>query len=150
MNSLNDNFSLWLKQKRAKEMETSPQLTLGKIIDLLQKCNQEKIVRFDKKSLYPSYFESWRGSYSELSLTYKNNQTITVKVLLKNALSVVGKYQTGYKGGKFLMTRDTPVWIANYGMSSGFKKTKDKQEQYVVDIVEELDFVIIKTVAADY
>lgn len=149
MSSLNDNFSLWLKQKRVKEMETSPQLTLGKIIELLQKCDQEKIVRFDKKNLYPSYFTSWRGSYCELSLTYAE-QPVTVKMLLRNAISVVGKYQTGYKGGEFLMTRDTPVWIANYGMSSGFKKAKDKQEQYIVDIVEESDYVIIKTVAADY
>jgi len=148
MNSLNDAFSLWLKQKRAKEMETSPQFTLGKIIELLQKCDQEKIVRFDKKNLYPSYFTSWRGSYCELSLTYTDNP-ITVKSLLKNAVEIVGNHQTGYKGGEFLMTRNTPVWVANYGMSSGFKKAKDKSEQYIVDIVEK-DDVTIKTVAADY
>lgn len=73
-----------------------------------------------------------------------------VKDLLEKLKLSLGKYYVGYKGGDFTMGKTTPVWVANYGTSSGFKSTKDKYSQGVVDITEKKDQVIINTLAMDY
>ena len=35
--------------------------------------------------------------------------------LIKQLKEAVGKVYTGYKGGDYTMTEDTPLWVANYG-----------------------------------
>jgi hypothetical protein len=61
-------------------------------------------------------FMSWRGSYNNLSLSYKTGIcTITSKDFLKYCEKVCNKTYVGYKGGEFTMCKDTPVYIANYG-----------------------------------
>jgi hypothetical protein len=104
---------------RKKSFAKSDQLTLGEIISKIEnilKQNQEEIplVCYDFEYLYPTSIDSWRGSYSELALSFEgeNNPPKADKFLevLKDA---VGKTFTGYKGGEFFMSRHTPVWVAN-------------------------------------
>jgi len=64
--------------------------------------------------------------------------------LLRVLKLVQGKYCVGYKGGDFTMGKTTPIWVANYGSSEGFKRD-DEKYQGVVDIVERKDKTIIKT-----
>ena len=68
---------------------------------------------------------------------------------LKMLKSTVGKTMTGYKGGDFLMGETTPVWVANYGKVSGFRKYEFK-DTAVVDVIEQESAVIIKTKAMNY
>lgn len=66
---------------------------------------------------------SWRGDYDCLALGYclygDSNDSITVgklKSLLQNS---IGKTFMGYKGGEFVMEKDTLVYLDNYGFATG-------------------------------
>lgn len=116
--------------ERQKRFDRSDQFSLGMLIDSVQ----EAVSRMDRdergcdvwldfEHLFPTEFGSWRGSYEELALRftssdfdYETNQ-MTAHEFLKLCKETVGKTFTGYKGGEYRMTRDTPVWIANRGNS---------------------------------
>jgi len=139
-----------VKVDRAERMKTSPQLTLGEMILKLESVkNKDLPVVFDVKPYRPVNIDSWHGSYNELALKYVGNESraFTVTELLRLLKSVIGRTLTGYKGGEYLMGKTTPVWVANYGESGGFR-----EEDYtaVVDILETGTEVIIKTEALEY
>ncbi len=62
----------------------------------------------------------------------------------------VGATLYGYKGGEFLMIEDTPVWVANYGESHGFRNEGDIWSQAVVGVSEDERHVIIETKNIEY
>lgn len=67
--------------------------------------------------------------------------------------TIKGKTFTGYKGGDYLMGKSTPLWVADYGMSSGFKEADENSSEYlqaVVDVIEASDAVSIITKLTDY
>lgn len=138
-----------LKAKRADDMKTSEQLTLGEMILLCKAIQDTELpVVFDDGKHVPTCIDSWRGSYAELALAYsyedgsydsdevkeksewgtvyykqiptKFPQPVKLKDFLAKLEEVVGKTFTGYKGGSFTMGKNTPVWVADYGTSSGF------------------------------
>ena len=57
---------------------------------------------------------SWRGVYSQLAFTPEKD--VTVASMLEHAWAADGAVYTGYKGGEYLMTLDTPVNLAGYGV----------------------------------
>lgn len=164
--------------KRAEEMLTSPQMTLGELILKLEGTDGGLPIVFDDGEYKPTGLGSWRGSYKELAIRYEDGgspcydqpgpdcerdefgdhayrckcggtkeydtslpDNPTVGALLKMLRLVQGKYIIGYKGGDFTMGKTTPVWVANYGTSSGFKGGS----QGVVDVKEQDDVVAIIT-----
>lgn len=141
-----------MKAKRADDMLTSPQLTLGELILKLEAIKDKKLpVVFDDRKYHPVSVSSWRGSYCELAIEYgPTGKSLSVKEFLKILKNTIGKIFVGYKGGDFLMGRTTPVWVANYGESQGFKEKGDKWNQAVVDISKGKEHIIIKTKAIDY
>lgn len=84
------------------------------------------------------------GSTKEHSLTLPKKPK--VKDLLALFKIVQGKYLVGYKGGDFTMGKTTPVWVANYGDSSGFRKDTTA----VIDIIDKKEKAVIKTAKLDY
>lgn len=107
---------------RAAEFAASDQLSLGQIIDLceaipLREGEDEQRVRFDFEYARPTGFDSWRGIYAELALNFSFDGKILLSEFITMAKEAVGATFVGYKGGDFTMTRDTPVWVANYGNS---------------------------------
>jgi hypothetical protein len=74
----------------------------------------------------------------------------TVNNLLEMLKKIPGRIFIGYKGGDFLMGKTTPIWVANYGTSSGFKQEEDKYNQSVIDVSEKDGKVIIITEAINY
>jgi len=63
------------------------------------------------------------------------------KPTIQNFLDVLnlvkGKYFVGYKGGDFTMGKMTPIWVANYGSSSGFEyEDDDLYSTAIVDVKE--------------
>ena len=177
-----------IKARRAEEMKTSSQLMLGELILKLEAIKKKELpVVFDDKKYKPTGLDSWRGSYCELAIQYKDGgetcyeqakqncerdefgdhhfrckcggskghstslpKKPTVQDLLNILNLVNGKYFTGYKGGDFTMGKTTPIWVANYGESSGFKEDKEYRSQAVVDVSEDKSAVIIKTELLDY
>lgn len=99
-------------------------MTLGELIDTLKSFPKDYFVVIRPYDLIPHGFTSYRGYYDELALEYDVKGYCTVEDLLRVAKDVVGKELMGYKGGKFLMTKNTPVWISNYGNTSNMLLTK--------------------------
>ena len=54
-----------------------------------------------------------RGDYSELAFDPK--ETAKICDMLQHAQSAVGARFTGWKGGEFVMSLHTPVYIGEYG-----------------------------------
>ena len=128
-----DRLAELFKERQRGRVKTFGQMTLGQLISELEKLlpKQEEIKReygheayvvFDFEYLFPIGIDSWRGSYDELALEFacdnskKNEMELTS--FLEMLKETVGAVLTGYKGGEYKMTEDTPVWVSNYGHSA--------------------------------
>lgn len=58
---------------------------------------------------------SYRGYYSDLAFEFESDKTQVVCEFLLACKNIIGKEFQGYKGGDYLMSYYTPVWIADYG-----------------------------------
>lgn len=142
--------------KRAKTLSESPQLTLGELIlklkNILDKNTisnpgeEEPWVCYDFGTAIPTTLASWRGIYSELALGYQltgydthTNHGVQKKLLsslLSELEGAIGSEYIGWKGGTFIMNKNTPVWVDNPGNSSNTA---------IVEVVEDGFRVILMT-----
>ena len=167
-----------VKARRSDNMKTSDQLILVELISKLENVtNKELSIVFDDSDHVPTALGSWRGSYRELAIcyegdgsfntdeiehedfeyghSYKQQSTVlpknpTTKDFLDMLKLCSGKSFTGYKGGNFQMGKTTPIWVANYGTSNGYKSNDDCWTQAVVDIQENDKNVVIITKLMEY
>jgi hypothetical protein len=109
------------------------QVTLGEMKALLESCDQTLPVRFECGGC-PGDYMSYRGYYDMIAVDH--GDTCTVAEFLAKTTEAIGKEFTGYKGGEFIMTKHTPVWVAEYGQSGGIG---------IVGIERTADAVILKT-----
>jgi hypothetical protein len=110
-------------------------LTLGKAIDILAKTDPNrpvKVISDGNHSLGP--VDSYRGYYVDLAFTPININH--AGAVLKNLREALGAMFEGYKGGEYVMTEKTPLWIAEYG---------DASEIAVMDFVVTPDCVQVIT-----
>lgn len=84
------------------------QVTLGQLIGQLRAMTPDALIT-DLANPH-----SYRGHYDQLAFERQPHVKRADEVLsiVESALDQVFK---GYKGGSYRMTRDTPVWIAEYG-----------------------------------
>ncbi len=119
-----------INEQRKARFINSPQWNLGQLIDAIERAgivyaeNKSKEVCFDFGTAEPTRLGSWRGDYSELALGYslsgysdKKNHfgRCTADKLLECLSEAENESMTGWKGGDFIMTRATPLWVANSG-----------------------------------
>ena len=144
-----------IKAQRVDMLAKSDQLTLGEMILKLEPIvekykdepdDKQPTVNYDFEYLFPTDIDSWRGSYAELALNfvgyvYSDKRPMKVADFLKMLKEAVGKEFIGYKGGEFIMSKHTPVWVANYGNSGNTA---------VIDIVDGGYFVLIVTAYREY
>ncbi len=125
-----------IEAKRAEEMKTSEQVMLGELVIMLATVSNDKLpVVFDDGVWWPVDLDSWRGSYRELALSYtKEEEKWSVACVLKVLRAAVGETFEGYKGGDFLMGKNTPIWVATYGNSQGFDRNDNGDYQAVVGV----------------
>jgi hypothetical protein len=92
-------------------------LTLGELISVLEASGPGALVQFDfDHSLSPCFPHSYRGYYSDLAFEVGSG-AMTAFYFLGICQGVLGETLRGYKGGEFLMSKDTPLWVADYGCS---------------------------------
>ncbi len=95
-------------------------MRLGQIIDKLEQMPEHLPVCYDTIGDVegignnPGQFDSYRGYYHRLALEPDGSRTI-VRDFLKQCKYVDGTTFEGYKGGDFIMGRDTIVHVAHYG-----------------------------------
>jgi len=145
-----------------KEVEQE-QLSLWGLIKKLEAVKDKALpLLIDCTNNLPMSLDSWRGSYSDLSIqtesmgsylldsaTYKYKEIGCVNPNVEQWLSVlneaVGKTFTWYKGWEFVMTKSTFLWLAEY-RNSWFKIVDDVYEQvFFVDVLETETEVILIT-----
>ena len=93
-------------------------MTLGRLIDQLTDMPQDEPIYFDFGRLRPGGLMSYRGLYERLALGFDGENEVKVSDLLAECRTAIGKTFTGYKGGDYVMDRDTLVHVANYGNTS--------------------------------
>ena len=128
-------------QKMIDEMNEKQRIESGKEYNLGMFINDLKKYKDDYKinsvefedGTKPVEFDSWRGSYCELSLTFTSDESYRIfpMTMYQKAFNANGSMFFGYKGGEFVMDLDTPIHKANYGECGyekiiGVKKENDK------------------------
>lgn len=94
-------------------------LTLGQLMTGLGEAPDLPVIfagPTDLAGLNPVEFISWRGVYADLALTpAPGGERMTTRQLLELCRAAEGATFEGYKGGDFVMSADTPVWVDYYG-----------------------------------
>lgn len=95
--------------------------TIGSVIDALRNAEPDAAVMFDFCGAMPAKVASYRGWYDHLAIGWDVEGTSwpeakDVAALLQEA---IGSVFTGYKGGEYRMTADTPLWVDRWGDHSG-------------------------------
>lgn len=100
-------------------------MNLGQLINRLERSpsgNEVIVSTFGHPQTTVGGVCSYRGFYSQLAIEpVQKEKPTTVADLLDTLRDAVGKTFTGYKGGEYVMDRDTPVWVSEYGCSSGLQ-----------------------------
>jgi len=120
-------------------------MRLGELIRQLKGCDPTCRIRFSFARFVPDGIDSYRGSYDQLALGWRESKAPAggtwrddypkVADILKLCEDVVGKTLEGYKGGDFPMSEKTMVWVANYGEchDTGITAVRDVGGEVVID-----------------
>lgn len=100
----------------SKQTRSDYHITIGELIEALEQADSKSLPVLtshapDKSVECP---HSYRGYYSDLALE-PSSTIANVETVLNFMKDVEDTYETGYKGGDYLMDRDVPVWISNQG-----------------------------------
>ena len=109
--------NLFYSIMKGYELERAKIYSLGAFIIDLQKEDQDKEIVFDGAPSaypYPGDFDSYRGYYSDLMLSF-SDATCTVGDVLVKCDAANGATYQGYKGGDYTMGLATPLFAADYG-----------------------------------
>jgi hypothetical protein len=127
MNYLIDMSDVWRKER------ASTQMTIGKLITKLETFPKDKEI---EKLSNP---HSYRGYYSDLGLQISGITTTvgeTIDFLYNRCLN---ETYHGYKGGEYVMDKDTPLFEAFWG------HTGNK----IIDVIDDDGILTFKTQAED-
>ncbi len=143
---MNDIFVDYLhaavKASRKDRFDKSNQLTLWELILKLEAIEDKTIdVYFDFCDIWPTSLDSRRGSYDEIALWRDADSRKTVEELLTDCKQAIGKEYHGYKWGEYIMSKNTPVWVANPWRSGSTA---------IVDILDKKHSVYLTTALTEF
>ena len=85
---------------------------LGALIEQVERLKPETIIRFDFGYTTPKEAYSYRGYYDHLAIEFETGvYDYTAADFLKLLKSSRRKEIYGYKGGTYITTDSTPVWV---------------------------------------
>lgn len=92
-------------------------LNLGELLTALNDRPEAQIISFDFCNLVPNEVRSSRGDYSHLAVGFREIGVHhpTVGEFCDQLLECVGGQFEGYKGGLYVATLSTPIWVDNWG-----------------------------------
>lgn len=94
-------------------MSNNNGLNLGQLIKCLDELPEETTVRFDFGYFSPKGYHSYRGHYEDLGLGYEHgNHNLKAKDYAKELHSYIGQTIEGYKGGAYVVTAKTGLWVS--------------------------------------
>lgn len=122
-------------------MQRHKQMTLGQLIDALERKDHAMGVQFSFVSMVPTGVHSYRGYYDQLAIGYEERYPKpTVGELLATLKDADGQTFTGYKGGDYTMDRSTAVWVANNGETGGTA---------IIDVIDGEYAIVLQTAIVD-
>lgn len=134
-----------LEDKIVSKLQRRPmkkQLTLGELIEALEKQDQKKPVKFDFCYFSPDGVHSYRGYYEQLAIgySYKEADVPTVEEFLKVLTNALDEDFYGYKGGQYKMGKNTPVWVDQPNHASGTA---------IVGVFDGKYYIVLETASID-
>lgn len=96
----------------------------------------EKLKRVEPKTLIRGLggLDSYRGYYEHLAFEPDNSIKFP-KEIINELEKAIGETFTGYKGGEFIMSEDTLLFVSKYGESSGYNLTDIKEDgSYTIEV----------------
>jgi hypothetical protein len=114
-------------------------MNIGQVINRLADFDEDEFIYFDFCNCVPTGVNAWRGIHAEPALGWSKieDNAPTVKQLIAELEEAVdGRKFTGYKGGEYVYSRESPLHIDNWGESSS---TRIKSIKFVDG------YLIIKT-----
>ncbi len=119
MNDMQNIFNAIFAATRSER--SNYHLTLGELIyELKTISNFDMPVVVESVSgldLHPTEEDSYRGYYHDLAFALGHDLVTVEDLLIRCELALTNTYE-GYKGGDYTMDRDTPLWIASYGIAT--------------------------------
>lgn len=115
--------------------------TIGELIDALMNSPAPTgaEVFFELGFTRPTTIASWRGDYSMAALGYalysrgaEDHPTVESLLTELNQSIEPGRTYEGWKGGDNQFTRDTPLWVDNYGDGGHSRISKVKYDGFAV------------------
>ena len=119
-------------------------LTLGRLIAVLKAVDKDTLVYWRIMTYSPKDNclvdkggpdvdagpHSYRGYYEDMAIQ-STTKLPTAEEVLTMAEDALGETYHGYKGGRYTMGEDTPLWVSEYGKADGFavvgaRKVEDK------------------------
>lgn len=92
----------------ARDTRKEYHICLGDFLDILRMADPEELIPLANP-------HSYRGYYSDLALEPVDDEPIKIWQLINQLSDVIDTELTGWKGGEFLMSADTPIWVAPEG-----------------------------------
>lgn len=130
-------------------MKTKQYLKLGELIEALEPlCKEETLIEFDTGDI-PMGLCSYRGYYKDLSITYdKNVGYMFAEKFLNMLKNAVGKIFVGWKGGEFMMSATSEVWVSNEGECKNTKicGISLSENKVILYTVENVDAVPVQSI----
>lgn len=99
-------------------------MTLGELLKAVEpyKDNKDLNVYFDSLGARATTFDCYRGDYSCIALgytgAYNDKCILRTSDLYKAVEDAIDEEFYGWKGGEFIMTKDTEIYVACSGVST--------------------------------
>lgn len=131
MQKILDTFGEGMRDVRSRY-----HLTLGSAIRQFKLLPPKYVVVIEHTNYSPGDEMSYRGYYSDLAFEPMNDgDPKSVEDFLAQLEHALNREYTGYKGGEFRMGDKTPLWISEYGTTSGIAIMSIHTEDGVVKLV---------------
>jgi hypothetical protein len=120
-------------------------LTIGEVIDALERADPGVRVVFDFGGIVPTTVASWRGIYAEAALGFEGGDYISnadpkvADLLAHLRESIDGRTFGGWKGGDYRYDRDTTLHIDNRGCCTNTELTRVEVGEFEVMLHTEHD-----------
>lgn len=87
-------------------------INFGEFLKQLKRLDGNTKVHFSFGGLTPKGHSSYRGYYEDLAIGFSGDDYITATDLINYYEPLIGETIHGYKGGEYIVTEYTSLWIA--------------------------------------